>query len=146
MNERRRKGSFSHFHVFREVGGNFCLFLSKNKKMQIISKNPLTMLDLCDKIVNCIIIALIMGFSAFGQGVVPRQGDFQRSSLCRSTNDGSALPTRFRPRHLPCPWVVRLTHEAPLVRRTVILRLHDDHLSLPLPPRGNPPDGVHQRF
>ena len=104
------------------VRGEICLFLSKNKNMQIISQNPLTILDLCGKIVNCIIIALIMGTSAFEKGIVPMQGDFSRSSLCRSTNGGNARFPRLRPWHLPCPWVVRLTHEVPDVRVTAVRR------------------------
>ena len=94
----------------------FCLFLSENKNMQIISQNPLTILDLCGKIVNCIIIALIMGTFAFSQGEVSTTGDFLRLPLCSSTINCHARSTRLWPRHLPCPWVVRLTHEVPDVR------------------------------
>jgi hypothetical protein len=42
----------------------FVYFYQFPKKCKIFSQNPLTILDLCDKIVNCIIIALIMGISA----------------------------------------------------------------------------------
>ena len=60
-----------------------------------------------------IIIALIMGISAFGRGRPSTKSGFWKLSLCISTNTRDERSIRLQPRHLPCPWVVRLTHEAP---------------------------------
>ena len=97
----------------------FCLFLSKTKNLEIFCKNPLTILAFCAKIVNCIIIAFTMGNSAFRQVPKSKKGDFTRLSLCNLTNTKSERSIRLRPRHLPCPWVVRLAHEVPDVRADV---------------------------
>ena len=97
---------------------NFVYFYQNEKNCKLFCENPLTILDLCDKIVNCIIIALIMGISVLLQGRMSTRGDFQRLSLCSLTKDCPARSTRLRPRHLPCPWVVRLIHEVPDVRVT----------------------------
>ena len=106
----------------RRYGGRnlgFCLFLSETKKLELFCKNPLTILAFCAKIVNCIIIAFTMGNSAFRQVLKSKKGDFTRRSLCNLTNMKSERSIRLRPRHLPCPWVVRLTHEVPDVRADV---------------------------
>ena len=60
----------------------FVYFYQKEKNCKLFCKNPLTTLDLCDKIVNCIIIALTMGTSALSQGLLSMKGDFLRRSLC----------------------------------------------------------------
>ena len=43
------------------------------------------MLGICDKIVNCIIIAYTMGISALRKGILSMKSDFLRLSLCIST-------------------------------------------------------------
>ena len=100
----------------RGLGADFVYFYQNQKISKIFCENPLTILALCDKIVNCIIIALIMGISAHRYDFVSTRSDFSRLSLYISTNHQSARSIRLRPRHLPCPWVVRLTHETPDVR------------------------------
>lgn len=105
----------------RRYGGRnlgFCLFLSETKKLELFCENPLTILAFCAKIVNCIIIAFTMGTSAFRQVPESKKDDFTRRSLCNLTNMKSERSIRLRPRHLPCPWVVRLTHEVPDVPPT----------------------------
>ena len=101
------------------AGEVFVYFYQRRKIFKIFCENPLTILAFCDKIVNCIIIAFTMGISAFRQGPQSKKGDFTRFSLCNLTNTKGERSIRLRPRHLPCPWVVRLTHEVPDVRADV---------------------------
>ena len=121
-----------------------CLFLSNAKNFEKNSKNPLTMLGMCDKIVNCIIIAYTMGISALRQGSVSMKGDFSRLYLCILTNASDERSIRLQPWHLPCPWVVRLTHEVPDVLVPCLCPLHS--VCLPLIPRHRreSPVGAHQ--
>ena len=107
----------------------FVYFYQKEKICKIFCKNPLTTLALCDKIVKCIIIALTMGTAALAEGCLSMKGDFPRPSLFISTKGREARSIRLRPRHLPCPWVVRLTHEVPDVRTPTFGRLSIDCLS-----------------
>ena len=58
------------------VSALFVYFYQIPKKLKLFSQNPLTTLALCDKIVNCIIIALTMGTSALSQGSLSMKGDF----------------------------------------------------------------------
>ena len=99
--------------------GLFVYFYQIQKISKIFCENPLTILAFCAKIVNCIIIAFTMGNSAFRQVPKSKKGDFTRLSLCNLTNTKSERSIRLRPRHLPCPWVVRLAHEVPDVRADV---------------------------
>ena len=101
------------------AGAVFVYFYQRRKIFKIFCENPLTILAFCDKIVNCVIIAFTMGISAFRQGPRSKKGDFTRFSLCNLTNTKGERSIRLRPRHLPCPWVVRLTHEVPDVRADV---------------------------
>ena len=57
-----------------------------------------------------------MGNYALKQVSRPKRSDFWRRSLCNLTKAWSLRSIRLRPRHLKCPWVVRLTHEAPDVQ------------------------------
>lgn len=143
-------------------GGLLSIFIKgcqTQKNLEKILQNPLTMLDFCDKIVNCIIIALIRGIFALWHCPEPKKSDFTRLSLCKLTNAESTPCIRPWPRHLPCPWVVRLTHEVFVVRaaafRGCTRLLHtfsrsvDDGQRLRLvaspspPPPGNPPVRCH---
>jgi hypothetical protein len=96
----------------------------------------LTILAFCAKIVNCIIIAFTMGNSAFRQVQKSKKGDFTRLSLCNLTNTKSERSIRLRPRHLPCPWAVRLAHEVPDVRATRFPGMYSE--ILPYIPRRRP--------
>lgn len=120
---------------------SFVYFYHIPKKCKIFFKNPLTTFDLCDKIINCIIIALTMGNSALRQGSVSMKGDFSRRSLCVLTKRLGARSIRLWPWHLKCPWVVRLTHEVFDVRSPPPRRIRRDLLPLPRRHR-DPPDGV----
>ena len=110
---------FDYKFATRPQGAVFVYFYQRRKFFKIFCENPLTILAFCDKIVNCIIIAFTMGISAFRQVPQSKKGDFTRSSLCNLTNTKGERSMRLRPRHLPCPWVVRLTHEVPDVRADV---------------------------
>ena len=103
----------------RSAGAFFCLFYQTRKKLELFSQKCLTSLDLCAIIVNCIIIAFTMDTPALPRGSRSKKGDFSRLSLCNLTNTKSERSIRLRPRHLPCPWVVRLAHEVPDVRADV---------------------------
>ena len=105
--------------ILTDPRGLFVYFYQIQKISKIFCENPLTILAFCDKIVNCIIIAFTMGISALRQGIRSKKGDFTRLSLCNSTKLRSERSIRLRPRHLPWPWVVRLTHEVPDVRADV---------------------------
>jgi hypothetical protein len=71
---------------------NFVYFYQNEKNCKLFCENPLTILDLCDKIVNCIIIALIMGISAFRRGLPSIQSDFAGLSLCNLTEATMRVP------------------------------------------------------
>ena len=134
--------------ILTDPRGLFVYFYQIQKISKIFCENPLTILAFCDKIVNCIIIAFTMGISALRQGIRSKKGDFTRLSLCNSTKPRSERSIRLRPRHLPCPWVVRLTHEAPDVPALCIRRMYDDGFSPQIPRRrsGIRPTVPHQRI
>ena len=112
----------------RGLGADFVYFYQNQKISKIFCENPLTILAFCDKIVNCIIIAFTMGNSAFRQVPESKKCDFTRLSLCNLTKPRSERSIRLRPRHLPCPWAVRLAPEVPDVPATGFLRMYSEIL------------------
>ena len=126
-------------------GRPFCLFSSNEKIIQNILQKPLDNTEFVWYNTKLQYNRITMGNSALRQVSRSKRGDFWRRSLCNLTKARSLRSIRLRPRHLKCPWVVRLTHEVSDVRVSALLPVHGDGLIplLPLPPLGNPPDGVH---
>lgn len=100
-------------------GRPFCLFSSNEKIIQNILQKPLDNTEFVWYNTKLQYNRITMGNSALRQVSRSKRGDFWRRSLCNLTKARSLRSIRLRPRHLKCPWVVRLTHEAPDVQTPV---------------------------
>ena len=97
----------------------FCLFSSNEKIIANILQKPLDNTEFVWYNTKLQYNRITMGNSALRQVSRSKRGDFWRRSLCNLTKARSLRSIRLRPRHLKCPWVVRLTHEAPDVQTPV---------------------------